>query len=68
MIFDRLSLAFFNAQNEVKGGRMQEVVENIALEKLKPFPNHPFKIRELLIHKCNVEKFSASTKTKQKNR
>ena len=25
---------------------MQEVVENIALEKLKPFPNHPFKIRE----------------------
>ena len=35
---------------------MQEVVENIALEKLKPFPNHPFKIRELLIHKCNVEK------------
>ena len=25
---------------------MQEVVENITLEKLKPFPNHPFKIRE----------------------
>ena len=25
---------------------MQEVVENIALEKLNPFPNHPFKIRE----------------------
>ena len=25
---------------------MQEVVENILLEKLKPFPNHPFKIRE----------------------
>lgn len=25
---------------------MQEVVENIPLEKLKPFPNHPFKIRE----------------------
>ena len=25
---------------------MQEVVENIALEKLKPFPNHQFKIRE----------------------
>ena len=25
---------------------MQEVVENIALDKLKPFPNHPFKIRE----------------------
>lgn len=25
---------------------MQEVVENIAIEKLKPFPNHPFKIRE----------------------
>ena len=25
---------------------MQEVVESIALEKLKPFPNHPFKIRE----------------------
>lgn len=25
---------------------MQEVVENIILEKLKPFPNHPFKIRE----------------------
>ena len=25
---------------------MQEVIENIALEKLKPFPNHPFKIRE----------------------
>ena len=25
---------------------MQEVVENIALEKLKAFPNHPFKIRE----------------------
>lgn len=25
---------------------MQEVVENIALEKLKPFPNHPFKIWE----------------------
>ena len=25
---------------------MQEVVENIVLEKLKPFPNHPFKIRE----------------------
>ena len=39
-------LPFFHAQNEVKGGRMQEVVENIALEKLKPFPNHPFKIRE----------------------
>ena len=46
MIFDRLSFAFFHAQNEVKGGRMQEVVENITLEKLKPFPNHPFKIRE----------------------
>ena len=39
-------LPFFHVQNEVKGGRMQEVVENIALEKLKPFPNHPFKIRE----------------------
>lgn len=39
-------LPFFRAQNEVKGGKMQEVVENIALEKLKPFPNHPFKIRE----------------------
>ena len=25
---------------------MQEVVENIPLEKLKPFPKHPFKIRE----------------------
>ena len=25
---------------------MQEVVENIALDKLKTFPNHPFKIRE----------------------
>ena len=25
---------------------MQEVVENIALDKLKPFPNNPFKIRE----------------------
>ena len=25
---------------------MQEVVENIPIEKLKPFPNHPFKIRE----------------------
>ena len=25
---------------------MQEVIENIPLEKLKPFPNHPFKIRE----------------------
>ena len=25
---------------------MQEVVENIPLEKLKPFPNHPSKIRE----------------------
>ena len=25
---------------------MQEVIENITLEKLKPFPNHPFKIRE----------------------
>ena len=25
---------------------MQEVVENIPLEKLKPFSNHPFKIRE----------------------
>ena len=25
---------------------MQEVVENIAIEKLKPFPNHPFKIRK----------------------
>ena len=25
---------------------MQEVVENIPLEKLKPFPNRPFKIRE----------------------
>ena len=25
---------------------MQEVVENIPLKKLKPFPNHPFKIRE----------------------
>lgn len=25
---------------------MQEVVENITLEKLKPFPNHPFKIWE----------------------
>ena len=25
---------------------MQEVVENIAIEKLKSFPNHPFKIRE----------------------
>ena len=25
---------------------MQEVVENIPLEKLKQFPNHPFKIRE----------------------
>ena len=25
---------------------MQEVVENIALDKLKPFPKHPFKIRE----------------------
>ena len=37
-------LPFFHAQNEVKGGRMQEVVENIALEKLKPFPNHPFEL------------------------
>ena len=25
---------------------MQELVENIALDKLKPFPKHPFKIRE----------------------
>ena len=25
---------------------MQEVVENIALEKLKPFPGHPFQVRE----------------------
>ena len=25
---------------------MQEVVENITLEKLKPFPNHPYKIQE----------------------
>lgn len=25
---------------------MQEVVENIPIEKLKPFPNRPFKIRE----------------------
>ena len=25
---------------------MQKVIENIPLEKLKPFPNHPFKIRE----------------------
>ena len=25
---------------------MQEVVENIPIEKLEPFPNHPFKIRE----------------------
>ena len=39
-------LPFFHAQNEVKGGKMQEVDENILLEKLKPFPNHPFKIRE----------------------
>ena len=46
MIFENYPLPFFHAQNEVKGGRMQEVVENIALEKLKPFPNHPFKIRE----------------------
>ena len=43
MIFDRLSFAFFSCS---EGGRMQEVVENIALDKLKPFPNHPFKIRE----------------------
>ena len=46
MIFENYPLPFFHAQNEVKGGRMQEVVENIPLEKLKPFPNHPFKIRE----------------------
>ena len=46
MIFENYPLPFFHAQYEVKGGRMQEVVENIALEKLKPFPNHPFKIRE----------------------
>ena len=43
MIFDRLSFAFFSFS---KGGKMQEVIENIPLEKLKPFPNHPFKIRE----------------------
>ena len=43
MIFDRLSFAFFSCS---EGGRMQEVVENIALDKLKPFPNHTFKIRE----------------------
>ena len=46
MIFENYPLPFFHAQNEVKGGRMQEVVENIPLEKLKPFPIHPFKIRE----------------------
>ena len=46
MIFDRLSFAFFSCSEGGKGGRMQEVVENIAIEKLKPFPNHPFKIRE----------------------
>lgn len=46
MILENYPLPFFHAQNEVKGGKMQEVVENIALEKLKPFPNHPFKIRE----------------------
>ena len=43
MIFDRLSFAFFSCS---EGGKMQEVVENIALDKLKPFPNHPYKIQE----------------------
>ena len=45
---------------------MQEVVENIALEKLKPFPNHPFKIRELLIYKSNVEKILGIDETEAK--
>ena len=25
---------------------MDEIISNIPLEKLKPFPNHPFKVRE----------------------
>ena len=37
MIFENYPLPFFHAQNEVKGGRMQEVVQNITLEKLNRF-------------------------------
>ena len=37
-------LSFFHAYE--RGNVMDEFISNIPLDKLKPFPNHPFKVRE----------------------
>ena len=37
-------LSFFHVHE--RGNVMDEIISNIPLDKLKPFPNHPFKVRE----------------------
>ena len=46
-------LSFFHAYE--RGNVMDEIISNIPLDKLKPFPNHPFKVREDVSMRETVE-------------